>query len=68
MPYDVRMLKETAIKYFGSQAELARALGIKPPSISDWKDVIPEGSAYKLQVITKGKLKVDPALYLKEAA
>lgn len=61
------MKKENVIKFFGSQAEVARTLGIKPPSISDWKEVIPEGSAYKLQALTKGKLKVNPALYKRAA-
>ena len=60
------MLKETAIKHFGSAAEVGRALGRSPSAITEWPDVIPEGMAYKLQVITGGLLRVDPALYLKK--
>lgn len=59
------MLKETAIKHFGSAAELGRAIGRTPSAVTEWPDVIPEGMAYKIQVITAGKLQVDQALYQK---
>lgn len=63
------MLKRKALKHFGGNgAELARALGISRKAVSDWGDIIPEGSAYKLQVITRGKLRVDPSLYPSSAA
>ena len=61
------MLKETAIKHFGSAAELGRAIGRTPSAVTEWPDTIPEGMAYKIQVITGGKIQVDPALYLKKA-
>lgn len=57
------MKKDAVIAHFGTQAEAARALGISKQSIQDWGEVIPEGMAYKLQVITGGKLQVDPAVY-----
>lgn len=61
------MLKETAIKHFGSAAELGRAIGRTPSAVTEWPDTIPEGMAYKIQVITGGKIQVDPVLYLKKA-
>ncbi len=61
------MLKTDAISHFGSAAELARALSISPASVSEWGDLIPEGRAYQLQVITAGALQVDPTLYAKNA-
>ena len=59
------MLKEDAVKHFGGAAALAKALGIALPSVSEWGDIIPEGRAYQLQVITAGALRVDPRLYAK---
>jgi DNA-binding transcriptional regulator YiaG len=56
-----------AIKHFGSEAQLARALGISRQAVNLWKspDRIPKGSAYQLQVITAGRLRVLPELYPK---
>ena len=59
------MLKETAIKHFGSAAEVGRALGRSPSAITEWPEVVPEGMAYKLQVITGGLLRADPTMYQK---
>lgn len=59
------MRKEEAVKHFGTAAALAEALGITPASVSEWGDIIPEGRAYQLQVITAGSLRVDPGLYRK---
>lgn len=61
-----RMLKETAIKHFGSAAELGRAIGRTPSAVTEWPEIIPEGMAYKIQVITGGLLRVDPAMYQKK--
>jgi transcriptional repressor of cell division inhibition gene dicB len=57
------MLKVDVLTHFGSQRAAAKALGISIAAVSGWGDVVPEGSAYKLQVITGGVLRVDPALY-----
>lgn len=58
------MHKSDALAYFdGNGAELARFLGISRKAVAAWPEVVPEGSAYKLQVKTRGGLKVDPALY-----
>lgn len=53
-----------AIKHYGSQAALARALNITRSAVSQWGPIVPEGAAYKLQSLTDGKLKVDPAVYI----
>lgn len=53
------MEKQTAIKHFGSGVKLADALGIAPAAISQWGEFVPEGRAYQIQHITKGKLKVE---------
>ena len=62
------MRKDEAVKHFGGVNALADALGIRPASVSEWGDIIPEGRAYQLQVITAGALRVDPIAYRKPEA
>ncbi len=57
------MLTADAIAHFGTRSEIARALAISRAAVSKWGDVVPEGSAYKIESITGGKLKADPSLY-----
>lgn len=45
--------------------KVAEVLGITRQAVEQWGEVVPERSAYKLQVLTNDKLKVDPALYRK---
>lgn len=52
------MKKTAAVKHFGSVIKLAAALGIARNSIYQWKETIPQGRAFQLHVLTKGKLKV----------
>lgn len=63
MPNLRAMKTADAIRYFGTKAALARALGIKPPSIHDWGELVPKGRAYELQDLTNGALQVDRASY-----
>lgn len=51
------MRTKTAIKHFGSAAELARHLGISRQSIHDWGDEVPEGRQYQLEILTNGALR-----------
>ena len=64
--YHAAMLKKTAIDHFGSATALARAIGRTTSAVTEWPDVIPEGMAYKIQVITGGLLQVDHSLYVKK--
>lgn len=57
------MKRKNVISYFGTQAKVADALGIKQPSVAEWSEIIPEQSALKLHVLTDGALKYDPRLY-----
>jgi hypothetical protein len=57
------MLKSVVIEHFGSQAEVARRLGITKGAVSQWPELIPKGSAYQVEVETGGELKVDPIDY-----
>lgn len=62
------MYKKDVIAYFNHrQANVARALNIKPPSVFYWGEIIPERMAYRLERITGGALKVNPDLYEKPA-
>jgi DNA-binding transcriptional regulator YdaS (Cro superfamily) len=48
------------IDHYGSQAAAARALGLKPPSVSEWKQEgipLPRQAQYKL--LTDGQLKAE---------
>ncbi|HHW4403769.1 TPA: Cro/CI family transcriptional regulator [Aeromonas hydrophila] len=49
-----------AVKYFGSKAALARALGINKGAVSQWGEKVPKGRAYQLELMTGGQLKADP--------
>ncbi len=59
----VIMLKDDAIKYFGSQRAIAEKLKVTDSAVSQWKEVIPERVALKLSRITNGKLKYQPDFY-----
>ncbi len=56
---------KAAIAWAGSQAELARRLGIRRASVSLWVAAgrVPEPRAYQIQVVSKGAVKVDPTCY-----
>jgi len=55
-----------AEQHFGNRRKLAEALGITSQAVSQWakRGQIPEGVAYKLQVITNGALVVNPVDYI----
>jgi DNA-binding transcriptional regulator YdaS (Cro superfamily) len=53
------MTKEQAIRHYGTQAALARALGIHRAAINGWGEQIPLGRQYQLEVLTQGVLKAD---------
>lgn len=57
------MLKSDVIAFFGSAAATGRALGITKGAVSNWPAIVPRGSAYQVEVVTRGKLRVDPAVY-----
>ena len=58
------MLTKDAIAHFNnSQAELARALGIKPQSVTDWGDTVPKLRQLQLERITGGMLKAAPDVF-----
>lgn len=64
MAYSLGMWKTVVLAFYeNNQSEVARALRITRASVNAWPELIPEASAYRLERITHGKLKVEPALY-----
>ncbi len=61
------MKKITAVSHFESITQLAKSLGITQAAVSRWGEIIPEKQALRLERITGGTLKYDPALYKKVA-
>lgn len=57
------MKKVTVIKYFNNPTGVANKLGMTVGAVSQWGELIPEKQALKLDRITNGKLKYDPAFY-----
>ncbi len=50
---------DKAVQHYGSQAELARAVGVTHQACQYWRDHgIPELRQYQLERLTRGKLKV----------
>jgi DNA-binding transcriptional regulator YdaS (Cro superfamily) len=57
------MKTETALKVYRTRRAIAQLLGITPSAVTQWGDTIPETSAYKLQVLSGGRVRVDPSVY-----
>jgi len=53
------MTRTDAINHFGSQAALAKALGIGRASVNGWGEEIPIGRQFQIEVLTDGVLKAD---------
>jgi len=54
------MKKSEAVKYFGSQSELAKVCGITKQAVSLWPgEHVPQEHQYALQILTKGQLTAD---------
>ncbi|EBN7738424.1 hypothetical protein D0N95_24510, partial [Salmonella enterica] len=55
------------IDHFGTQRAVAKALGISDAAVSQWKEVIPEKDAYRLEIVTAGALKYQENAYRQAA-
>jgi len=54
------MKKADAIEHFGGEVPLAKALGITPEAIYQWKERVPRGRAFQIEILTNGVLKANP--------
>ena len=55
------MKKLDVIAFFGGVTKTSKALGISKSAVSLWGEEIPYGRACQVQLVTKGRLKVEPA-------
>ena len=62
------MRTSDVLAFYGTQTAVAKALGITKSAVNQWKDLVPEGKAYRLQEMTRGKLKVDRAAYMSKSS
>lgn len=53
------MTKDEAITFYGSQDALARAIGVKQPTVSGWGEYPPLDRQIDIEVATGGRLKAD---------
>jgi hypothetical protein len=55
------MTPDALIEHFGGVTATARALDVKPPSVSEWKKrgVVPIGRQYQAQLLSRGKLRAE---------
>jgi len=56
------MLKADVIKFFGTAYKVAKALGIDPPIVYRWGEIVPPLRQLQLEHVTRGRLKADPTL------
>ena len=57
------MRKSDVLAHFKTATAAAKAIGITKSAVSQWGDVVPEDKAYRYEVVTRRKLKVDKSLY-----
>ncbi len=61
--YIQAMLKKDVLTFYGSQAQVARVLGITRQWVNRWPDIVPKAAALELQYLTGGQLQMDRSLY-----
>lgn len=57
------MRKADAVEHYGSQAEIARMLGIGKAAVSKWDVLVPRGWAAELHILSHGSLPFVQSLY-----
>lgn len=58
---------EKVIAYFGSQVKAAKALGISPAAIAQWKGkAIPPRRAIQIEALSQGKIKASDLILQSE--
>ncbi|EMD6815301.1 transcriptional regulator [Citrobacter koseri] len=58
------MLTSEALAFFGGdKRKLAKAAGVRTPTVYKWGELVPEGRASRLQDISGGVLHYDKSVY-----
>ena len=60
------MKTSDVVKFYGTKSQIARALEVSRQAVSEWGDVVPESSAWKLEALSAGALRVDRKMYRKK--
>lgn len=58
------MKTSAAVKFFGKRIRIAEVLKVTRAAVYQWGDVVPLVSAYELERLSGGKIRVDHGLYL----
>lgn len=56
------MTTREAIQFYGTQRELATALGISQSTVAEWGEFPPALRQLQLQQVTRSKLRAEPGL------
>lgn len=64
--YNSGMRTREAIEHFGTQGEVAKALGMKQSSVAEWGEYPPALRQIHLQTVTRGKLRAEPECFRPE--
>lgn len=59
------MRTDDVVKFFGSKAAVARAIGVTKGAVTNWGEIVPESSIWRVEHASKGKLRADRAFYEK---
>ena len=60
VPHNPAMRYSDLVDFYGSAAAAARAIGVQPPSVAEWKlNGIPALRQLHIEKLTKGRLKAD---------
>ncbi|MDE9536943.1 Cro/Cl family transcriptional regulator [Xenorhabdus bovienii] len=59
------MKKNEVLKYFNTVNSIAKAIGITSSAVSQWREIIPERAALRIEKITDGALKYSAEMYKK---
>ena len=51
-----------ALEWFGTKTAIAKALGVRPPSVTLWGDRIPPIRQLQIERMTKGALRADDSI------
>lgn len=62
------MRKSDAVRYFGTEYRVAKALGINQSAVSRWTTYVPLIRAMQIERLSGGKLRADPDAYMKRSA
>ena len=61
------MTLNQALEFLGTQANLARVLGVNQSAVANWKmrGEIPASQQFKLEIMSEGQMKADAKLFKK---